>query len=148
MKRDTEMTSKLDVLSAITTRLGYSRDSGKIKPENDYLIKIKVKHETENHFDIVVHMEKRASLIVHVIRLDGDVPLTTRTIVGFDWDHVDGSPAKPSHDAGEAPLCATFLYTDKISEDTIFGAARYLVDGWLDDTNPDHMWSKIKDEND
>lgn len=139
------MTSKLDVLASIAARLGESRDSGKIKGDGDNLTNILISNETPKKFDIDIQMEKRATLIIHVIEIEADAGLyTAEESISFLWPHNPRYPMKPSYDAGDCPLSATFMYSKNTDLHTLFAAAHYLIDGWLADTNPAHMWTKRK----
>lgn len=141
------MTSKLDVLSAVATRLYVARDSGKIKGSGDDLSNIIVDDEHKKRFDILIYMQKRATLIIHVIRIDTAPQLTSQKMVNFMWQHKDDAPTKPSYNAGDAPLSATFTYSKDTEPLALYSAAQYLIEGWLNDTNPSHMWTKFGEEN-
>lgn len=140
----TTPTSKLDVLASIAARLGEFRDTGRIKGSGDNLSNILIENEKTDTFDIVIHMEKRASLTIHVIKVSGEPNLFgVAESVSFFWPHEPGYPTKPSYNAGES-LAASLMYSPLTSPQRLCAAAHYLLDGWLADTNPAHMWVKEK----
>lgn len=138
------MTSKLDVLAAIATRINESRDTGKIQDtlsadlRNDILIH----NDEDEKFDINIRMGKRAELVIHVIKTTASsVHYAAGESVEFSWPHDPRRAIKPSYDSTDAPVCATLMFSADTDAERMRSSTRYLIDAWLDDTNPDHMWN-------